>query len=129
GFNYTQPLWSGAGTEFTRIAGPLNTNLQGLSGVNQGVTIARINTDITIVDFEVQVRNMLKDVEDVYWELYLAYRSYDSTIVARNSALRTWREVKAKSDIGAKGGGAADEAQSREAYFSARSNAEDSLQN
>ena len=129
GFNYTQPLWSGSGAEFTRIAGPLNTNLQGLSGVNQGVIIARINTDITLVDFEAQVRNMLKDVEDIYWELYLAYRSYDSTVVARNSALRTWREVYAKFVIGAKGGGAADEAQSREAYFDARSRAEDALQN
>jgi len=128
-FNYTQPLWAGAGAEFTRIAGPLNTNLQAVSGVNQGVIIARINTDISIADFEIRVRNMLKDVEDLYWDLYLAYRTYDAQVIARNSALRTWREVKAKADIGARGGGAADEAQSREAYFSARAGAEDSLQN
>jgi outer membrane protein TolC len=127
-FDYRHPLWAGAGTEFTRIAGPVGTNIAGVSGVNQGVLIARINTDISIVDFEAQVRNMVKDVEDVYWDLYLAYRTYDSEIVARNSALQTWREVKAKSDIGGAGGGAADEAQSREAYFDARSRAENSLQ-
>ncbi len=109
--DYRQPLWSGAGPEFTRIAGPIGDNIQGLSGVNQGVLIARINTDITIADFEVSVRNMLRDVEDLYWDLYLAYRTYDTEVVARNSALRTWREVKARFDQGAKGGGAADEAQ------------------
>jgi outer membrane protein TolC len=127
--NYRQPLWAGAGPEFTRIAGPIGDNIQGLSGVNQGVLIARINTDITVADFEISVRNMLRDVEDLYWDLYLAYRSYDSEVVARNSALRTWREVKARTDVGAKGGGAADEAQARETYFDARSRSENTLQN
>lgn len=126
--DYTQPLWAGSGTEFTRIAGPVSTNIQGLSGVNQGVAIARINTDLSIADFEIAVRNQLRDVEDLYWEMYLAYRTYDAQVTARNSALRTWREVKAKFDIGAKGGSAADEGQAREAYFTARSQAEDSLQ-
>jgi outer membrane protein TolC len=127
--NYRQPLWAGAGPEFTRIAGPIGDNIQGLSGVNQGVLIARINTDITVADFEISVRNMLRDVEDLYWDLYLAYRSYDSEVVARNSALRTWREVKARTDVGAKGGGAADEAQARETYFDARGRSENALQN
>lgn len=128
-FDYRHPLWAGAGAEFTRIAGPVGTNIAGVSGVNQGVLIARINTDITIATFEANVRNMVKDVEDVYWELYLAYRTYDSEIVARNSALQTWREVDAKRVQGAAGGGAADEAQARETYFDARSRAENALQN
>jgi outer membrane protein TolC len=128
-FDYRHPLWAGAGTEFTRIAGPIGTNIQGVSGVNQGVLIARINTDITIADFEASVRNMVKDVEDTYWDLYLAYRTWDSEIVARNSALQTWREVEAKLRVGAGGGGAADEAQARETYFDARSRAENALQN
>lgn len=125
--NYVQPLWAGAGAEFTRIAGPLNTNVQGLSGVNQGVVIARINTDITIADFEAQVRNMVKDVEDAYWDLYLAYRTYDSVVTARNAALQTWRVVKSKRESGLPGGGAAEEAQARESYFDARSRAEAAL--
>lgn len=125
--NYRQPVWAGSGTEYTRIAGPIGDNIVGLSGVNQGVVIARINTDITLVDFEAQVRNMLKDVEDIYWDLYLAYRTYDSQVVARNSALASWRKVSALMAEGSKGGDAADEAQSREAYFDARSRAEDAL--
>lgn len=124
-FNYTQPLWAGAGAEFTRIAGPASSNISGLSGVNQGVLIARINTDISLVDFEISVRNMLRDVEDTYWDLYLAYRRYDSIIVARNSNLRTWRDEHARLTAGT--GAPADEAQAREAYFNARAEAENAL--
>lgn len=126
-FNYIQPLWAGAGTEFTRIAGPLNTNVQGLSGVNQGVIIARINTDMSLADFEAQVRNMIKDVEDIYWELYLAYRNYHSLVVARNNALQTWRVVRAKAESDFTGGGAAEEAQAREAFFDAKARVQTAL--
>ena len=73
---FRRPLFAGAGAEFTRIAGPIGRNLRGVSGVNQGVSIARINNDISIADFQANVRNMLKDVEDSYWDLYLAYRSF-----------------------------------------------------
>lgn len=124
-FNYTQPLWAGAGTEYTRIAGPASSNIQGLSGVNQGVVIARINTDISLVDFEIQVKNMLRDVEDTYWDLYLAYRRFHSVVTARDSNLQTWRDEQAKLAAGA--GAPADEAQAREAYFNARAEAENAL--
>jgi len=126
---YRRPLWAGGGTEFTRIAGPASSNIQGLSGVAQGVVIARINNDITIADFEMQVRNMVREVEDVYWNLYLAYRRFDTEVVARNSALRTWREVHTKYIIGTAGGNAADEAQAEEQYHDAKSRAEDELNN
>ncbi len=126
---YRRPLWAGGGAEVTRIAGPVSQNIQGLSGVNQGVVIARINNDITIADFEMQVRNMVKDVEDIYWNLYLAYRRFDAETVARNSAMRTWREVYAKYIIGARGGSAADEAQAREQWFAAKARAEVELNN
>lgn len=122
--NYTQPLWAGSGAEFNRIAGPIALNVPGVSGVNQGVMIARINTDMSLIDFEAQVRNMIKDIEDTYWDLYLAYRNYDSLVKARNTALETWRVVSAKARTGVPGGGAADEAQSLEAYYDARARAE-----
>jgi outer membrane protein TolC len=149
--NYSQPLWAGAGTEFTRIAGPFSTSggaagfgstgatfqgasggssatgLAAVSGVSQGVTIARINTDISVTDFEIQVRNMLKDVEDVYWDLYLAYRTYDTTVEARNSFLRSWRFAHANKGVGKFSD--LDEAQAREAYFQGRVATEDALQN
>ena len=45
---YRHPLLAGAGAEFTRIAGPIGTSFGGLTGVTQGVVIARINNDIKI---------------------------------------------------------------------------------
>lgn len=77
---YRQPLLAGFGTEFTRTAGPLSQNLRGVSGVSQGVAISRINTDISLVDFEQSVMGLVRDVEKVYWDLYLSLRLYDSEI-------------------------------------------------
>jgi outer membrane protein TolC len=127
GLQYTQPLWAGAGVEFNRIAGPIRGGLGAITGVNQGVTIARINEDISIADFENAVITMVRDVEDLYWDLYLTYRQYDAENANRDSALRSWREVKAKMEVGAAGGNAAAEAQARENYFDTRARVEASL--
>ena len=121
---YVQPLWAGAGVEYNRIAGPARSGLGGVTGVSQGVAISRINTDISIADFENSVVTMVKDVEDLYWELYLSYRQFDAANANRDSSLRTWREVKAKMDVGATGGNASNEAQARESYFDSRANVE-----
>lgn len=128
---YRQPLWAGGGTRFTRIAGPISRRptLQNVPQVNQGVVISRIRTDIALAEFEQATLGLVKDVEDVYWELYLAYRAYDTDVTARNSFLHTWREVKAKTDQGLEGGSAADEAQARDAYFESRAQSENSLSN
>ncbi len=126
-FTYNQPLLAGAGTEFNRISGPIGSSIQGVSGLNQGVVIARINTDISLMDFEIQVRNMIHDVEDLYWELYLAYQNYHSLVMSRNAALKLWQSVKAKFGEGLQGGGRAEEAQAREAYFEARARVESAL--
>lgn len=117
---FTQPLWAGAGTEFTRIAGPISQNFTGISGVTQGVSIARVNGDITLTEFESNVTDMLYDVERAYWDLYNAYRQLESARANRKSGLRTWKEVNAKLEVGSKGGAAADEAQARQAYFERR---------
>ena len=128
GVNFTQPLWAASGVEFTRIAGASNPNFSAITGVSQGVLIARINNDITLADFEIAVRTLLKDVEDVYWNLYLAYRSYDVAIIARNSALRSWREAKDILEVGGLPGfRPADEAQARDRYFETRAQVETAL--
>lgn len=124
---FTQPLWAGAGVEYNRIAGPPRAGLGSITGVSQGVSIARINCDIDVADFELAVTQMVKDVEDLYWELYLAYRQYDAEVANRESVHRSWVEVKAKMDAGARGGSAADEAQARENYFDSQARVETSL--
>ena len=126
-FTYNQPLLSGSGADFNRISGPTGSSIQGVSGLNQGVVIARINTDISLMDFETQVRNMVKDVEDLYWELYLAYQNYHSLVTSRNAALKLWQAVETKFGTGLQGGGRAEEAQAREAYFEARARVEAAL--
>ena len=128
--DYRHPLLAGAGAEFTRIAGPITQNFGGLSGVNQGVVIARINQDISLADFESSVLTMLKDVEDLYWELYLGYRQYDTTVTARNSALQSWREAHRILEAGGKPGfKPSDEAQARDFYFQTRAATETALSN
>ncbi|HLQ45412.1 MAG TPA: TolC family protein, partial [Planctomycetaceae bacterium] len=127
---YTQPLLAGSGTEYTRIAGPISQNLGGLSGVSQGVVIARINQDLSLADFESGVIAMLKDVEDLYWELSLRYREYDTAVSARNSALQSWREAHRILEAGGKAGfKPSDEAQARDFYFQARAATETALSN
>ncbi|MEX1231662.1 MAG: TolC family protein [Planctomycetaceae bacterium] len=128
--NYRRPLWASSGVEFTQVAGPPNQNtaFQSITGVSQGVAIARINQDITLADFEANVQSLLLDVERLYWQLHLSYRVYDSVVVARNSTLRSWREAKAILDAGGgRGLKPADEAQAGDQYFQARSQAEAAL--
>jgi hypothetical protein len=80
-----QPLLLGAGTEFNRIAGPGAT-----PGQLNGVLLARVRTDISLVDFERGVRDFVADVENAYWDLYFAYRDLESRIDARNISTKTY---------------------------------------
>ena len=53
------------------------------------VVLASINTDIQLTDFEIQVRNLVRDVEVAYWDLYTAYRAVATAQIGRNSAQAT----------------------------------------
>ncbi len=53
------------------------------------VVLASLNEDISIADFEVQVRNLVRDVEVAYWDLYVAYRNVSTSVIGRNSAIAT----------------------------------------
>ncbi|QDV27665.1 TolC family protein [Aureliella helgolandensis] len=109
---YRQPLLRGGGVEFNRIAGPN-------SGIGQynGVLIARINTDISLADFEQGIITFTNDVETAYWELFFAYHNLESQVAGRNSSLLTWQRIKELQKVGARGGDAAAEAQARSQYY------------
>lgn len=109
---FRQPFLQGAGVDFNRIAGP-----NGTPGLMSGVLLARINTDTSLADFEIGVRNFVSDVENAYWDLYFAYRELDARIAARDAALETWRRVHALYVSGRRGGEAEREAQAREQYL------------
>ncbi len=128
---FTQPLLQGAGTQYNRIAGPMNFQ-QAASGIpNQidGVIISRIRHDISLADFERGVRDLMRDVEDAYWELYFAYRDLEARKIGRDSALETWKKIKALQRVGGQGGEADKEAQARSQYFLFRSQAESAQTN
>jgi hypothetical protein len=124
---YRQPLLAGSGLDFNRTAGPNNRNLNGVSGVAQGVVIARINSDISGANFEASVRDMLKDVETLYWNLSLAYRTYHAETVARKSALSAWRTANANRGAKRPGGSAAEVALAKFGYYDNEGRAENAL--
>ncbi|MEZ6135901.1 MAG: TolC family protein [Pirellulaceae bacterium] len=109
---YRQPLLQGAGIDFNRIAGP-----NSLVGQYNGVLIARINTDISLADFENGIIAFINDVEAAYWELFFAYHNLEAQVAGRNTALVTWQRVKELQKAGSKGGEAAADAQARSQYY------------
>ncbi len=109
---YRQPLLRGAGVQFNRIAGP-----GAAIGVYNGVLIARINTDISLADFEQGIVTFVNDVESAYWELYYAYHNLEAQVAGRNTSLLTWQRIKELQKVGARGGDAAAEAQARSQYY------------
>jgi len=119
---YRQPLMQGAGTTYNRIAGP-----SGVIGQYNGVLIARINTDISLADFENGVVRLINDVETAYWELYFAYRALEAQISGRENALRTWQRIRELQKVGYRGGEADAEAQARSNYYLFASQLNDAL--
>ncbi|MFO1063506.1 MAG: TolC family protein [Pirellulales bacterium] len=119
---WRQPLMQGSGIQYNRIAGPTN-----LVGQYNGILIARINTDVSLADFELSVITFVNDVETSYWELYYAYRNLQSQVAGRNNVLLTWQLVKEKQRIGAKGGEADAEAQARSQYYALDAQVKDAL--
>jgi hypothetical protein len=109
---FRQPILQGAGLQFNRIAGPFST-----PGVYNGVLVARINTDVTLTNFEIAVRDLVSNLENAYWDLYFGYRDLDAKIKARDAALDTWRKIYALYEANRRGGEAEKEAQAREQYF------------
>jgi outer membrane protein TolC len=79
-----QPLLQGAGTQFNRIAGPGSS-----PGVLNGVLLARVRTDVSQINFERSVRDLVAEVENAYWDLYYSYRDLEARVAVRNIAKET----------------------------------------
>ncbi|MEY4567761.1 MAG: hypothetical protein RLY14_2731 [Planctomycetota bacterium] len=78
------PLMRGRGTLVNRVP----------------VMLARINEDLALHDFELRVRNLMRDVENAYWDLYGSYRAVEAARLGHESANALWRVAKSKLDIG-----------------------------
>ena len=113
-----QPLLRGAGAMVNGVAGP-----SGQPGVYNGVMIARIRSDISLADFEAGVRDLIRDVEGSYWELYFAFRDLDTKLAAREAGRETWenRQIRFEKGVGRPD----EEAQARQQFY----NFENQVQN
>ena len=86
-FQVQHPLLRGRGTSVNRIP----------------VVLARINEDLSLVDFEERVRNLVRDVEFAYWDLYQSYWNVENARVARDSAAKAYHIAYEKLQKGAAG--------------------------
>ena len=87
-----QPILQGAGTQFNRIAGPGSS-----PGVLNGVLLARVRTDVSQINFERSVRDLVAEVENAYWDLYYAYRDLEARVEVRNIAKETLSKMPAEA--------------------------------
>jgi outer membrane protein TolC len=101
-----QPILQGRGTMVNRVP----------------VTLARINTDVSLASFEASVRNLLLDVENTYWDLHLAYRNLETARIGRDSAQITWKMIHTKQVVGTLS--IQEEQQAAEQYYFFRAQAE-----
>lgn len=115
-----QPLLQGGGLEFNRIAGPGAT-----PGAYNGILVARANFDINHADFDTALRDFISNVENAYWDLYLAYRELDAKKKSMELALVVWNETKsqASGEIVNK----AQEALARQHYYRLKSDFDEAL--
>jgi outer membrane protein TolC len=79
------------------------------------VVLASLNEDIELTDFEIQIRNLVRDVEVAYWDLHVAYRNVATAVVGRNSAQATQYFARLQFDRGT--GTKQEYAQATEQYF------------
>lgn len=101
-----QPLMRGRGTMVNRIP----------------VVLARINEDIALHQFEGSIRNLLRDVEHAYWDLYMGFRAVEAARQARDSALDLWRVAKERAAVSDTAPAAVAQAAGRVAQFQAQLN-------
>ena len=123
GAEFRQPLWQGFGRDFTAIAGPLSQQARGFSFVNQGIVIARINNRIAEIDIEENLQNLVREIGDVYWDLYQNYHEFDSENENASFAKKVWDLAKYKGDLIGEG----DVAQAEDAFHEATARKEQVL--
>ena len=125
GIDFRQPLWAGSGREFSAIAGPLDQRARGFSYVNQGIVIAHINKRLSEIDLQENLQNLVREIGDLYWDLYQNYQDYDSERKTSKVAKELWERAEGRSNIDP----GIEEAQAEDAYYESKSREELALSN
>jgi outer membrane protein TolC len=79
------------------------------------VLIAKVNNDISNVEFHQQMRDYVSNVINAYWDLYFAYRDVDAKRAALDRGRETWQKYDAQKTSNRQSG--APEALAREQFF------------
>lgn len=100
-FEVRQPLLRNRGTQVNRIP----------------IVLARIRTDLSLIDFENATAELLNSVEFAYWELFFFYNNLQAAKTGRDSAQAAWQKVNALSESNEPGGEAGLAARAKEQYY------------
>ena len=87
------------------------------------ITIGRKDTDVGLIDAEDEAVKLVSNVEQAYWDLWLAHRNVETVRSARDDALETWRLIRAQEEALGPGG----EVSARRQYFLFRGQVEEAL--
>ena len=125
GAEFRQPLWAGAGRAFTEIAGPPGQRARGFSNVSQGIVIAQINKRLSEIDFQENLQNLVREIGDLYWDLYLNYQDYEAEHETSRVAKELWNSLISARDLKP----AIDVEQAGDAYYESKAREENALSN
>jgi len=99
--SFSHPLLQGAGAQYNRIAGFFGFDqFVARSPISyDGVVIARIRHDISLAEFESQLQDLVQETETAYWDLYFAYREFQTRQDAFHEMQRLWKLIQEREDV------------------------------
>ena len=123
GAEFRQPLWSGSGRTFTSIAGPSTQRARGFSNVSQGIVIAHINKRLSEIDFQENLQNFVREIGDLYWDLFQNYQDYDYARDTSKVAKELWDRLLSRTGIDY----GVEVSQAEDAYYESKASEEQAL--
>ncbi|MCD0458681.1 TolC family protein [Roseiconus lacunae] len=103
GAEFRQPLLAGAGTRYTDVAGATRTSLAGVTGVSQGILIARSRTQVAKLELEQAVSRLILEIEILFSEILAAEQALAVVSEAIASLQQSAELMRARIDAAAGG--------------------------
>lgn len=101
---YRQPLLAGSGRTVTRVAGPLNGTIDGVTGVSQGVIVSKLQEREAVEQLRLNVDQLIRDVEVVYVQLATSQEVVKLLNSSKARVSEIASQVAASVQANAKGG-------------------------
>jgi hypothetical protein len=123
----TEDVWELTLGECVTLALQNNKWVRVVSKPGESLILATKAGDADSLSFRSHIENTVRDVEDSYWIVWLAFKDLEAVKDGRDRAQETWRKTAALFRTGSRGGSAADEAGCRVQYFQLRGQVEDQI--